>query len=47
MVTLIRGGRDDQLLNDSLNDTTYGRGRNSREGLGELEVQEDGQALEI
>jgi hypothetical protein len=47
VVTPIRGGRDDQLFNNNLNEVPYGRGGNNREVLGDLEVQEDNEALEI
>lgn len=47
MVTPIRGGRNYQLFNDNLNEAPTAEVRIGREVLGDLEVQEDGEALEM
>jgi len=48
VVAQIRGGRVYQLFNDNLNEAPYGRGENrSAKYWGDLEVQEDGKALEM
>jgi hypothetical protein len=44
VVTLIRGGRDCLLFDDSLNEARYARGGNR---LGVLDVWEDDEAPEI